>query len=226
MFSKEELMGLPVKSFFLNNGFKVRSEVLSFDLVCEKSNIINIVELKLKFNLKLIQQAANALTYAECVYIAIPDIYKSKDLYMIKDICRGLGIGLLIVNPDNVHNPIKPRKSVVIRKPAEGRLLKEFNGRPLDENIAGTTGIKQMTRYKYLSLSVVDILYNSPNHEIKVSELKKILSKNEKEIYGILYNNYYKYFIKKGGGIYQLSTIGIEEYQNRNINIKSIKELN
>lgn len=237
MFEKESDMSIHVKNYLFQNGFDVRSEVLNFDIVGKEKNDnleISIIELKLQLNIKLISQACNALKYAKYVYIAVPYKNKNKktiDIKKIREINNILsitGIGLLLVDDNGIvilNKKAKP--SQFIRNHFNKKLIKEFNGRPKDENVGGTTGIQQITAYKYLVYSIVDEIFKSPNGEMKSSELTKIL--NNKKVYSVLYNNYFKYFEKTNkAGVYKLTQLGVEEHLIREGNkLKPInKKLN
>ena len=61
----------PLKTWFEDQGFLVRGEVLHCDLVAQKGDDLVVVELKLKPSLKLLYQATDRLQLTDEVYIAL-----------------------------------------------------------------------------------------------------------------------------------------------------------
>jgi len=69
----------PLKTWFEDQGFLVRGEVLHCDLVAQKGDDLVVVELKLKPSLKLLYQATDRLQLTDEVYIALPAPTKKKE---------------------------------------------------------------------------------------------------------------------------------------------------
>lgn len=218
MFKQEKEMAPIVHAFLTRKNLRVRSEVVGYDIMGDNGQDIYIIEMKLSFNLKVVAQACEAQKSGHYVYIAVPDLqlekYKtfkkrnmlSKKIDEMKLICRRIGVGLLFVSLSNIREMVEPERSLYTRPHNIKYVRDEANGRPLDENIAGTTGVSQMTAYKYRSIEIAKALIeHGPSSSSKLKELT-----GDKGTYGILYNNHMKWFVNISRGLYDVTDIGRE----------------
>ena len=146
----------PVKSLLEGQGYEVKAEVGSADVVAIRGDEPPvIVELKLGFSLSLFHQAVARQAITDDVYIAVPRVKGKRFQKSLKDniaLCRRLGIGLITVRLGKnevveIHldpEEFKPRKS----KLRQGRLLREFARRVGDPNAGGATRVGLVTAYR------------------------------------------------------------------------------
>ena len=131
---------------------------------------------------------------------------------------RRLELGLILVSfqgrkpsLDIVHEPalFDRKKSMRQNKKKRDKLMIEARSRRSNKNIGGSSNITMMTAYKEISIQIAFYIdYLGP---MSAQELRK-LSTGEKT-YGILYNNYYKWFKRVGRGTYDLTDFGREAYK-------------
>ena len=115
---RESDLFIPVKELLEKEGFQVKGEVKSCDVVGVKDNEIVIVELKTNFNLKLVYQAMDRQSLTDNVYVAIPRPktgHNSKSWKSMVKLLKTLNLGLITValdgcanNADFIINPQKP----------------------------------------------------------------------------------------------------------------------
>ncbi len=211
----------PIKSFLESQGYTVKAEVNSCDVVAmREGDPPVIVELKTGLTLQLLYQAMDRLTLSDAVYIAIARPKRAVPSDAVKLIKR-LGLGLIIVASSGSVEvmadpaPYAPRQHAK-RKSA---LLKEFQKRQGDPNTGGSTRTKLMTAYKQDALRCLAHLHK--NGPTKVSDLKK-QTKVERSA-TILRSDYYGWFIKQSRGIYMITEIGVEAVSSFAIEITALK---
>lgn len=221
----EKDMYIPVREFFINEGFEVRGEVNNCDLCAMKDGQVVVVELKKNLSVDLLCQGVNRQKIGDLVYIAVPKPKRFKVNSKWKDIfhlVRRLELGLIFVTLREkkssaeiiIHpEPFDRLKSIQYSKRKREKLIKEFNGRSEDLNIGGVTREKLMTAYRENSLYIASCLEKLGPSSAK--ELKKLGT--DEKTYSILYNNHYGWFSKKEKGIYSLSDSGkkaLETYRD------------
>ena len=148
---KESDLYPPIKSFLEAQGYEVKAEIGALDVMaCRGDEPPLVVELKTALNLTLILQGVARQGVFDHVYLAVPQPPKWTHRYRdLTALLRRLGLGLLTVRADRVEahldpGPYQPR----LNRPRALRLLREFQRRAGDPNVAGTTGIKRMTAYR------------------------------------------------------------------------------
>lgn len=150
----------PVKGFLEQQGYEVKAEVDGADVVGMRDDDPDpvIVELKLSFNLTLVQQGIDRQSITDWVYLAIPTVKGRKTLARHLRLCRKLGLGLLTVRPRDGHveahcdpAPYTPRPI----KPRRRRLLREFLKREGDPNIGGSSRVALVTGYRQDALRLL-----------------------------------------------------------------------
>lgn len=171
-----ELYG-PVKAFLEAQGYEVKAEINGCDVVAVRGEEAPlIVELKTKFSLPLVLQGIDRQRLTDNVYLAVPPFPgRSARRQEALALCRRLGLGLLAVRPEPdgfveaLLDPAeyRPRK----RKPALGRLLREFQQRVGDPNTGGSTRRKIMTAYRQDALRCAGYLGdNGPSRAASVAK--------------------------------------------------------
>ena len=203
---KETELYLPIKRLLEAQGFEVKSEVKSCDVMALRgSEAPVIVELKNGLTLQLIYQAIDRLSITDLVYIAIAKPKRSVPLEAQK-LCKRLGLGLLVVaksgSVDVLAEPVPytPR----LNKNRKAALLKEFHKRQGDPNIGGSTKTKLMTAYKQDALRCLRHLHE--NGPTKISDLVKATKVDRSAT--ILRADYYGWFVKQQRGVYGVTELG------------------
>jgi hypothetical protein len=205
----------PVKAFLEAQGYEVKAEVSGCDVVAIRgSEPPVVVELKTRFNLELLLQAADRLSFSDTVYIAVADGPRSglrgRGKRALK-LCRMLGFGVLLVRlPKTGAGHVIPVQDPGVYQPRRNprrakRLLKEFVERVGDPNTGGVTRMPIITAYRQSALRLVASLEagQSTTREIRsatgVAEASTILQRN---VYG--------WFDRTSRGVYALSPVGHE----------------
>lgn len=209
-----ELYG-PVKAFLEAQGYEVKAEVKGCDVVAVRGDEPPvIVELKTNFSLPLVLQGIDRQRLTDNVYLAVPpfsarSVRRKEALFL----CRRLGLGLLTVRPapacfvEALLDPAeyKPRK----RKPALGRLLREFQQRVGDPNTGGSTRRKIMTAYRQDALRCAGFLdENGPTRAAMVARATGVAKAGQ-----IFLKDYYGWFERVAEaqrGVYALTPKGEE----------------
>lgn len=210
---------LPVKQFFERQGFEVRGEVKSCDLVAvrgEEEPVI--VELKKTFNLPLLIQGIDRLKGSSRVYLAVEKNPSGKAPHGLKwsdleRLCRMLGLGLLTVRFYKSRKPFvelvcdptpyAPRKSA---RRTES-LLTEFRERSGDYNIGGSTRRKLVTAYREKALDIAAAM-RIHGGSLTTKRLRELTGNPKVTV--LLQNNYYQWFQRIERGMYGLTPLGEE----------------
>ena len=203
---KETDLYPPVKRLLESQGFEVKAEVKSCDVMAVRGREPPIiVELKNGLTLQLIYQAIDRLSITDLVYIAIAKPKRAVPLEAQK-LCKRLGLGLLVVSKSGsvdvlaepvpyTPRPNKNRKTV---------LLKEFHKRKGDPNMGGSTKTKLMTAYKQDALRCLKHLHT--HGPTKISDLRKATNVDRSAT--ILRSDYYGWFMKRERGVYEITELG------------------
>lgn len=211
----------PVQNYFHSLGYEVQAEVNDCDVVAYKDDSLIIIELKLNLNITLLMQAVKRQKFTPDVYLAIPRPKTSLRKRRWRDLVhliRRLELGLILISfqgrkpsLDIVHEPAPFDRKRSMRQSIKGRdkLMKEVRSRRSNHNIGGSNNITMMTAYKEISIQIA--FYLDHLGAMSAKELQN-LSTGEKT-YGILYNNYYKWFNRVDRGVYDLTDVGRKEYQ-------------
>lgn len=211
----------PVQNYFHSLGYRVQAEVNDCDVVALKDDSLIIIELKLNLNITLLVQAANRQKFTSDVYIAIPRPKSSLRRRRWRDLVhliRRLELGLILISfegrkpsIDVVHEPVPfdRKRSMRQSKKRRDKIINEVRSRRSNHNIGGSNNVTTMTAFKEISIQIAFYLdYLGP---MSAMDLRK-LSTGERT-YGILYNNYYKWFQRVDRGVYDLTDLGRKEYR-------------
>ena len=152
---KESDLYPALKAYLEAQGYTVKAEVGACDIMARRGTEPPvIIEMKLTFSLALVMQGVARQALVDLVYLAVP-VSPAKGWSLryrdITTLCRRLGLGLLAVDPAThtitAHldpGPYTPRKNAT----RTTRLMREFDRRVGDPNIAGTTRTPRMTAYR------------------------------------------------------------------------------
>jgi len=173
-----------------------------------------VVELKTRFNLELLLQAADRLSVSDTVYIAVADGPRSglrgRGKRALK-LCRMLGFGVLLVRlPKTGAGHVTPVQDPGIYQPRRNprrskRLLKEFVERVGDPNTGGATRMPIITAYRQSALRLVASLESG---EASTREIRA--NTGVEQASTILQRNVYGWFDRAARGVYGLSPKGRE----------------
>lgn len=208
---KETDLYPPIKALFEKQGYEVKGEIGSADVVAIRGlEDPVIVELKTGFSLSLFHQAVDRQSISDCVYVAVPRSSGRQFQRLLqnnKSLCRRLGLGLITVRLKDcfveVHldpAPYKPRKS----KSRKVRLLKEFEMRVGDPNEGGATRVGLVTAYRQDALRCMSVLASQ-------GPMKAALVARESQVERarrIMADDHYGWFERVSTGIYTISPKG------------------
>jgi hypothetical protein len=206
----------PIKAFLEGRGYVVRGEVKHCDLVAMRGDEPPIVvELKRSFNIPLLIQGIERLRLTDQVYVAFELPNKGRAPHGVRwddlrRLCRMLGLGIMTVQfyirkkpvVDIVcePTPYTPRPN----KRAAKNVITEFRERSGDYNVGGSSKQKLMTAYREKTLHCVYLIQqNGPLSPKRLRELT-----GSSAINNILQKNYYRWFIRTGRGIYDITPAG------------------
>ena len=206
---KEYQLFAPIKTYFEDKGYSIYAEVKNCDVIAQKEKEIIIIEMKLRFNIKIIYQALDRQKISDKVYVALPRPKKNKEY--IKKILKSLELGLIIIENNKIIEIFEPLKEAPRNNKRKRELIKEIEEREIDDNIGGINNKKINTAYRQKAAKIAKILL-----KIGPSSAKEIIKNYNcpKESREIMYRNYYGWFERAGNGIYMLSDLGKKEAEN------------
>jgi hypothetical protein len=213
----EKDLYIPIRDYFIDKGFDVRSEVNHCDVCAIKDGQVIIIEMKKNLSVELLAQGVKRQKIADLVYIAVPKPKRLKASAKWRDIChllKRLEMGLMLVSFKGKNSfveiavypePFDRTKSIQSNKRKKTKLIEEFKGRAEDLNTGGSTREKLMTAYKESSLFVACCINRfGPS---SAAALKKC-GTDAKKTYSILYDNHYGWFYRVEKGVYDLTDKG------------------
>ena len=201
----------PIKSFLEAQGYKVKAEIGTADVVaCRDGEEPLIVELKTGFALTLFHQAVARQAVTDHVYVAVPRGAGRVFQRSLKDntgLARRLGLGVITVRLSDglveVHcdpAPYRPRPS----KPRKQRLLREFARRVGDPNTGGATRRGLITAYRQDALRcALHLAANGPCKGAAVASATGVVKATR-----MMADDHYGWFERVEIGIYQLTPKG------------------
>lgn len=223
---KETDLHEPVKNWLELQNCVVRSEVMSIDMMgLYQENFIIAVELKLKLNLEVINQAVERQSIADLVYIAVAHDFKAvetKRYKMTLLTLKRLNLGLLLVNfratEPIVYEVLKPEnfdfeRSRKLKANRRAQIIKEFNKRHGDFNKGGSSKVKLMTGYKEQCLMIAYYMKCYDLCRTKDFIPYGIPTKKASSVFA---SNFYNWFTRIDKGIYALSEIGHQALEEHN----------
>lgn len=207
----------PVKAYLLSQGYEVKAEVGSADIVaCRDGADPVIVELKTGFTLSLFHQAILRQSVTDAVYVAVARGKGRPFLQSLTknlQLARRLGLGVITVRlPDGhveVHldpAPFTPRKS----KPRKDRLLREFSRRVGDPNIGGSTKTTLVTAYRQDAIRCAQHLEaNGPSRGAEVAKATGVARATR-----MMADDHYGWFERVERGVFALTPKGRASLQS------------
>jgi hypothetical protein len=197
---------IPVKRFLELQGYTVKAEIKSCDVVAVRGDEPPvIVELKAGLTLQLVYQAIDRLSVTPFVYIAIARPKRAVAAEAIK-LCKRIGAGLAVVSASGSVEiladplPYVPR----INSKRKGQLLREFAKRKGDPNLGGSRAMPIMTAYKQDAILLAEHL--STHGPARVRDLKSATGVDRTA--NILRDNHYGWFKRVERGVYELTETG------------------
>lgn len=224
---QEKDMYAPVKAFFEQREYTVKSEIKDCDMMCEKNGEFVICELKRSLNLDLILQGTARQRLCDYVYLCIPSkkanrtYRKQNQLYSM---LRRLSLGLLLVHGDEKDSCV----SLAIEAKAAGinlnrkksqKTKKEFINRIGDFNVGGCNKTKIVTYYRECAILIAALLHKNE----KFMSPKELVNLGAvKTAGGILRSNRYGWFNHEARGLYSLSDSGKMVIENEYCEVASV----
>ncbi|MEO1676767.1 MAG: DUF2161 family putative PD-(D/E)XK-type phosphodiesterase [Pseudomonadota bacterium] len=212
----------PVKRLLEAQGYCVKGEIGALDVMAVRGDEPPvIVELKLGFSLTLFHQATARLAVSDAVYVAVLEGKGRRWTQSLKSnrtLCRRLGLGLILVRPDDLVRPegaslpghaqvvvdpgsYQPRKNAARR----GHLLREFarrEGDPCAGGLPSTAG--RMTSYRQDALRLARHLATAgPSKGAHVAAATGVTRATR-----MMADDHYGWFERVSPGIYTLTARG------------------
>ena len=212
---REKDMHGPLCTFLEGQGYRVNAEVRGCDLTARKDDELIAIEMKTRFSARLLAQAVRRQRTYDGVYIAIPAMGSKKMPPSMRDItvlCRGLGVGLLLVRYLQTKTKVEiifhPRmKDTPSRGKRRRAVIREIDGRYAELNTAGSTvRDERVTAYKQRALFIASLLDRLG--EASPKALRDLGA--DKTAQRILSMNHYGWFERVETGIYRLHPAGKE----------------
>nr|WP_232243056.1 DUF2161 family putative PD-(D/E)XK-type phosphodiesterase [Paenibacillus sp. GSMTC-2017] len=210
----------PIKRYYEERGYIVKSEVMHCDMVALHPNHTDtvIIEMKKTFTLALLLQGIVRLRLNSNVVLAVERNRKKSGAHNqrfgdLTELCRMLGLGLMTVTFYKTKAPFiewlcepgdPPQRGIRHRK--RERLLTEFKERSGDYNVGGSTGRKLVTAYREKALRCAYALQKKGPSAPREVALLTGYSKSG----NMLRNNEYGWFHKIERGKYALLPQGAE----------------
>ncbi|MFN3132253.1 DUF2161 domain-containing phosphodiesterase [Roseibium sp.] len=217
----------PVKAFLEKQGYEVKAEVGSADIVaCRGNDDPVIVELKTGFTLSLFHQGIDRQGVTDSVYIAVARGSGRRFQAALKSnlkLARRLGLGLITVRLTDqlveVHAdpaPFTPRKM----KSRQDRLLREFARRVGDPNTGGSTRVTLVTAYRQDAMRCAQYLSeNGPSRGAEVAKATGVDRATR-----MMADDHYGWFERVERGIYGLTPKGEKAMENKIIEASESKK--
>lgn len=212
---KERDMHGPLVTFLTGQGYAVNAEVRGCDLAARKDDELIAIEMKTRFSAHLLAQAVQRQAAYDGAYIAVA-VQGSKTMPPsmgdIRILCRGLGVGLLLVR----YMKTKTRVEVIFHprikeKPGTGRrraaVIREIDGRYAELNTAGSTSRdERVSAYKQRALLIASLL-----DRLGTASPRQLCTLGADEnAQRILSMNHYGWFQRVSIGVYRLHPAGTE----------------
>jgi len=225
---RETELYLPIKHFFVNRGYEIKSEVRHCDLVGihHKEAEPLIIEIKKTFNLALLLQGIERQKLSSNVYVAVERNRAKKgaanqrwsELILL---CTRLGLGLITVTFYQTKSPLveilcEPVVASLsqVKTPRKGsrreRLVRELAERSGDYNLGGSSGVPLVTAYREKALRVAVAL--GDREGISPRELRE--QSGVPSAAAIMQDNHYGWFERVAYGKYRLSASGKQALEN------------
>lgn len=197
----------PVKRYLERQGYAVKGEIGACDVVALRGDEPPlVVELKRGFTLDLLLQGIDRQAMTDAVYLAVPKPKRGR-IGGALQLCRRLGLGLLLVSSRDVEAvldpaPYRPRPQPKRR----AMLLKEFARRVGDPETGGSASRRpRMTAYRQDALRLAAFI--GAGGPAKVAEARG--ATGVERAGPMLLDDVYGWFSRVERGVYGLSPKGV-----------------
>jgi hypothetical protein len=200
-----------LKAYLESQGYAVKAEIGACDILARRGDEPPLViEMKTGFSLQLVLQGVARQGLFDMVYLAVPVSPQRGWSLRYRDIialCRRLGLGLLAVDVPTANvtahldpAPYVPRKSAA----KAARLLREFDRRVGDPNVAGTTRTPRMTAYRQDALRcAAELDRTGPARAMLIAHATGVTRAGP-----LMRADHYGWFERVATGVYALSPKG------------------
>lgn len=169
---KEVDLGKHILAYFKHLNYKIYQEVdcnsRGIDAVGVHKDTKHIItiELKVNFNLKVIEQAYDNRLYSHYSYLAVPSAKHHSSRYFALQICRDYGIGVI----EWVKSTGQVREIIPAVRNSYPEKIKLFEDKD-SYSLAGSPDGKRWTPFKQTCVHIVEYVKNNP--ACSVAELVK-----------------------------------------------------
>ncbi len=210
----------PVKRFLERQGYVVKGEIGACDVVAVRGDEPPvIVELKRAFGIELLLQGVNRQSVTDVVYLAIPKPKRDRTAGAAQ-LCRRLGLGLLVVAPRSVEAIVDPAPYRPRRDPRRKTLLlKEFARRVGDTELGGSAARRpRMTAYRQDALRLAAFIAADGRAKVSVARAATGVEKAGP----MLLDDVYGWFARLERGVYGLSPKGVAALETYAVTVAAI----
>ncbi len=210
----------PVKRFLERQGYVVKGEIGACDVVAVRGDEPPvIIELKRAFGIELLLQGVDRQAITDVVYLAVPKPKRGR-ISGAAQLCRRLGLGLLIVSPRHVEALVDPAPYRPRQQPKRRTmLLREFARRVGDTEIGGSAARRpRMTAYRQDALRLAAFIAADGRARVAAARAATGVEKAGP----MLLADVYGWFARLERGVYGLSPKGIEALETYAVTVATI----
>lgn len=206
---KETDLYKPIQDYLAKLGYEVQAEVNHCDIIARKGDDLIVIELKTRFGLDLLIQAAERQSITESVYVALPgplEMGKKSRWPQKKRLLRRLELGLILVHVtvgdpwvEIAFHPLPYLRRKIKKK--KRAVLKEMSQRTGSYNQGGSSKRKLVTVYRENAIFIACCLDKFGT--MTPAQLRAM--KTGPKTLSILSSDFYGWFQKVERGVYALS---------------------
>lgn len=209
---KETDLYKPIHDYLVKLGYTVQAEVNHCDIIARKGDDLIVIELKTRFGLDLLIQAAQRQSITESVYVALPgpiEMGKKSRWPQKKRLLRQLELGLILVHVsvgdpwvEIAFHPLPYHRRKIKKK--KRAVLKEMSQRTGSYNQGGSTRKKLVTAYRENAIFIACCLAKFGT----MTPVQLRALKTGPKTLSILSSDFYGWFQRVERGVYALSAQG------------------
>lgn len=209
---KETDLYKPIHDYLVKLGYTVQAEVNHCDIIARKGDDLIVIELKTRFGLDLLIQAAQRQSITESVYVALPgplEMGKKSRWPQKKRLLRQLELGLILVHVsvgdpwvEIAFHPLPYQRRKIKKK--KRAVLNEMSKRTGSYNQGGSTRKKLVTAYRENAIFIACCLDKFGT--MTPAQLRAL--KTGPKTLSILSSDFYGWFQRVERGVYALSAQG------------------
>lgn len=206
---KETDLYKPIHDYLAKLGYEVQAEVNHCDIIARKGDDLIVIELKTRFGLDLLIQAAERQSITESVYVALPgplEMGKKSRWPQKKRLLRQLELGLILVHVtvgdpwvEIAFHPLPYHRRKIKKK--KRAVLNEMSQRTGSYNQGGSSKRKLVTVYRENAIFIACCLDKFGT--MTPAQLRAM--KTGPKTLSILSSDFYGWFQKVERGVYALS---------------------